>query len=104
LGLDAQAAGDADQGERGLGTGAGDLEGRGAPGLGERAVGQEGAAPGGDRVAATSGDDRGRQAAHRSAALVEQAGLARERLAVLAMRAILSWPSTTLPSGPNPLC
>ena len=46
-------------------------------------MGQERAAPGGDRVAAAAGDDRGRQAAHRAAALVEQAGLAGQRLAVL---------------------
>ena len=54
-----------------------------AAGLGERAVGQEGAAPGGDRVAAAAGDHRGRQPAHGPAALVEQAGLPGQRLAVL---------------------
>ena len=83
LGLDAEPAGDADQGERGLGAGAGDLERGGAAGLGERAVGQERAAPGGDGVAAAAGDDRGRQPADRAAALVEQAGLAGQGLAVL---------------------
>ena len=82
LGLDAEPAGGADQGEGGLGTGAGDLERRGAAGLGERAVREERPAPGGDGVAAGAGDDLRRQTADRTAAAVEQPGLAGQRLAV----------------------
>ena len=64
------------------GPGAGDLQRGGAAGLGERAVGQEGAAPGGDGVAVAAGDDLRRQPAHRAAAAVEEPGLAGQRLAV----------------------
>ena len=45
----------ADEGERRLGAGAGDLERARSARLGERAVGQEGPAPGGDGVAAGAG-------------------------------------------------
>ena len=83
LGLDAEPAGDADERERRLRAGAGDLERRRAAGLGQRAVREERAAPRGDGVAAATGHHGGRQAAHRPAALVEQAGLAGQRLAVL---------------------
>ena len=82
LGLDAEPAGGTDEREGRLRAGAGHLERRGAAGLGERAVRQERAAPGGHRVAAGAGDDLRRQPAHRTAAAVEQAGLAGERLAV----------------------
>ena len=51
LGLDPQPAGRADEGQRRLGPGAGDLERRRTAGLGERAVGEERAAPGGLGVA-----------------------------------------------------
>ena len=83
LGRDAQPAGRADQREGRLGPGAGDLEGRRPAGLGERAVGEERAAPGGLGVAHRAADDLGRQPAHRAAAAVDQAGLAGQRLAVL---------------------
>ena len=83
LGGDAEPAGDADDRERGLGAGAGDLERGRAAGLGQRAVGQEGTAPGGHGVAAATGDDGRRQATHGATAGVEQAGLAGQRLAVL---------------------
>ena len=68
LGRDAEPAGRADQREGGLRTGAGDLERRRAAGLGQRAVREEGAAPGGDGVAAAAGHDLRRQPAHRPAA------------------------------------
>src|SRR4029079_10976826 len=61
----------------------GDLEGRRATRFGERAVGQEGAAPRGDRVAGAPGDHGGREATDGSAPVVEQAGLPGQGLAVL---------------------
>ena len=79
---DAEPAGDTDERERGLGAGAGDLERGGAAGLGQRPVRQERAPPGRDGVAGAAGDDRGRKAPDRAAALVEQPGLAGQRLAV----------------------
>ena len=80
---DAEPAGRADQGERRLRAGAGDLQRRGAARLGQRAVRQERAAPGRLRVADAAADDLRRQPAHRTAAQVEQPGLAGQRLAVL---------------------
>src|SRR3546814_17257834 len=75
LGLDAETAGDANQGQRCLGTRTGDLECGGASGLGQRPVRQERATPRGDRVAATTGDHLGREATNWPALLVEQTGL-----------------------------
>src|SRR4051794_26981755 len=83
LGADAQAAGRPDECESRLGARAGDLERRGPAGLGERAVRQEGAAPGSDRVAVATGDHLWRQAADRSSPAVDQPGLPGECLAVL---------------------
>ena len=83
LGADAEPAGRTDQRERRLGPGAGDLQRRGAARLGQRAVGEERAAPGRLGVAHGAGHHLRRQPAHRSAAAVEQAGLAGQRLAVL---------------------
>src|SRR3546814_13652376 len=83
LGLDAETAGDANQGQRCLGTRTGDLECGGASGLGQRPVRQERATPRGDRVAATTGDHLGREATNWPALLVEQTGLAGQRLTVL---------------------
>ena len=83
LGGDAEAAGDADDGERGLRAGAGDLERGRAAGLGQRAVREEGTAPRGDGVAAATAHDGRREPTYGSAAVVEQAGLAGQRLAVL---------------------
>ena len=82
LGRDAEAAGDADERERGLGAGAGHLERRRTAGLGQRAVGEEGAAPGRVRVAAAAGDDRGGRP-RTGRPRCRQAGLAGQRLAVL---------------------
>ena len=70
---DAEPAGRADQRQRRLRAGAGDLEGGAAARLGQRPVGEERAAPGGLGVAHPAGDDGRRQAAHRAAAGVEQA-------------------------------
>ena len=83
LGRDAQPAGGTDQRQRGLRSGAGDLQRRGAAGLGERAVRQEGAAPGGRRVAGRAGDDLRAAGRAPGGRAVEQAGLAGQRLAVL---------------------
>src|SRR5207253_606369 len=80
---DTEPTGGADQRHGGLGPRAGHLQGGGAAGLGERAVGQEGATPRGLGVADAAGYDGGRQAPDRAAALVDQAGLAGQALAVL---------------------
>ena len=68
LGHDAQPPGRPDQRQRRLRTRAGDLESRGPARLGQRAVGQERAAPGGLGVADRPDDHLRRQAAHRSPA------------------------------------
>ena len=84
LGRDAEPARRTDEGQRRLGPGAGDLEGRGPARLGERAVGQEGPAPGGLGVARREPlTTCGGQPAHRAAPAVDQAGLPGQRLAVL---------------------
>src|SRR5690606_31742782 len=83
LGGDVHPAGRADEGEGGLGAGAGDLQRGGAAGLGEGAAGEEGTAPGGDGLLHPGGDDGGGQATNRAAPAVEQAGLAGEGLPVL---------------------
>jgi hypothetical protein len=66
-----------DQRQRRLGSGAGHLQRHRATRLGERAVGQEGTAPGGDGIAHRAPDDLGRQPADGTTALVDQAGLSR---------------------------
>ena len=82
LRLDAEPAGRAHERQRGLGTGAGDLHGRGPAGFGQGTVGQEGAAPDGLGVGGGAVDDGGRQPAHGASAAVQEAGLAGQRLAV----------------------
>src|SRR4029079_18874738 len=83
FGRDAEPPGHADECERGLGAGTRHLEGRRPAWLGQGAVGQEGTAPGRDGVTGATGDHGRRQAAHRTTAVVEEPGLAGERLAVL---------------------
>ena len=78
LGRDAEPTGRADEGQRRFRAGAGHLERAGATGLGEGAVGEEGAAPGSHCIAAGAVDDDGRKTTHRTVALVDQAGLAGE--------------------------
>src|SRR5690606_11334746 len=80
---DAQPAGSADKGHRGLVAGAHDLESRGASRIGERAAREERAAPDGGQVVAVSGRETVREAADGAAAGVEQSRLAREGLAAL---------------------
>ena len=75
LGGDPEAAGRADQRQRGLGARAGDLQEERAARLGERAVRQERAAPGRLRVAGAAADHLRRQAPDRAAAAVDEAGL-----------------------------
>ncbi len=105
LGLDVEAARDADERKRGLGTGAGHLERGGPARFGERAVGKEGTAPGSHRVAGCAGDDLGRQAPDRAPALVEQTRLTGERLAVtddtqhITIAALEAGPCTTATSA-----
>ena len=84
---DLEAPGGADERHRGLVAGAGDLEGGGAARVGERAVGEERAAPDGGELFARSGGEAVRQAADRAAAGVEQSGLAGEGLAAVDARA-----------------
>ena len=83
LGLDAHPAGRADQRQRRLRPGTGDLQRRRPARLGERAVGQERAPPGRLRVADPARDHLRRQPPYGPAALVEQAGLPGQPLAVL---------------------
>src|SRR5690606_21201711 len=79
---DAQAARRAHEGERRLGSRARDLERGRASRLGERAVREERAAPGGLGLLDTARDDLRRQPTDGPAALVEQTRLAGEGLAV----------------------
>src|SRR5699024_1772105 len=83
LDLDVQATGGADEGERSLRPGTGDLQRRGASRLGERAMREEGTAPRGLGVTGGTGDDLGGQTPHRPTALVDESRLAREGLAVV---------------------
>src|SRR6185437_2474946 len=73
----------ADHGQRGLWSRASELERHGPAWLGQRAVGNEGAAPGRLAVAGAARHDLPRQAAHRSAAHVDQPGLPGQAVAVL---------------------
>src|SRR5918993_1170606 len=83
LGGDVEAARCADEGERGLGAGAGHLERRRAARLGERSVGEEGAAPCALGVADGSADDLRRQSSHGATTAVDEPGLPRQGLSVL---------------------
>ncbi|CAH0271108.1 hypothetical protein SRABI128_03396 [Microbacterium sp. Bi128] len=82
LGLDAQAAGRADEGQGRFGAGAGDFHGRGAAGLGERAVDQERAAPDSFGVRGGAVHHYRRKAAHGAPPRVQEPGLAGEGLTV----------------------
>ena len=70
----------ADESHRGLVAGAADLEGGRPTGIGERAVRQECTPPDGGELLAGSGREAVREAAHGTAAGVQQAGLARQGL------------------------
>ena len=80
---DAQPTGGADERQRGLRPRAGDLERRRATGLGQRAVREERATPGGLGLGHAGGHHLGRQAADRATPVVQQTGLTGERLPVL---------------------
>ena len=84
LGVDLQPPGRADHGQRHLRPRAGHLERHRPARLGQRAVGEERAAPGRLAVAGGAGDHLPRQPAHRPAVVVDQAGLPGQALAVLA--------------------
>src|SRR5262249_13513934 len=83
LRLHAQPAADANQGQRGLGRRAGDLERARPAGFGERAVRQERATPGCLGVSDAAGHDVVRQTLDRAAAQIDEPSLAGEPLAVL---------------------
>src|SRR5699024_6552631 len=76
---DVEAAGGAHEGQSGLGTGAGDLQGRGPSGLCERSVGEERAPPRGLAVRDSPVHDGRGQTADRTPARVEETRLPRER-------------------------
>ena len=82
LGHNSETAGRTREGQGCLGTGAGHLECARASRLGERAVGQEGAAPGSLRVAQRSVDDGGGEAPSRASTRIDQTGLTGQLLAV----------------------
>ncbi len=83
LGVDLQPPRRPDHGQGGLRPRAGHLEGHRAAGLGQAAVGEERAAPGGLAVAAGPGHYLPGQPAHRPPMTVHEPGLARQALAVL---------------------
>jgi len=84
LGADLQPPGTADEAERGLRPGAGDLQGHRAARLGQRPVHQEGASPGRLAVAAAAGHHLPGQPAHRAAEAVDQPGLPGQAVTALA--------------------
>src|SRR6516165_6464551 len=86
LGVNLQPPCGADHGQRRLGAGAGDLQGHRPARLGQAAVRQEGAAPGGLAVAGGAGNHLPRQPADRPAVSVHETGLAGQVLTVLVHR------------------
>ena len=80
---DAEPARGADESQRGLGTGRRHLERRRSAGLRERAVGDERAAPGANGVVDARRRRPAAAAPHGTSAVIEQARLASERLALL---------------------
>src|SRR5262249_20413441 len=84
LRLDPKPPGGADHRQRRLRPRAGELKRHRPAWLGQRAVRQEGAAPGGLAVAGTPGNDLPRQPADWPAAHVDEAGLPGQAVAILA--------------------
>ena len=83
LGADAESSGRPDQRTPPRGSGARHLQGHRTPRLGQRAVREERAAPGGLAVTQAAADDLRRQTPGRTTTTVDQTGLSGQRRTVL---------------------